>query len=132
MTDFKKLIIGIVRPSEFHRTLDDGTKVKYNKVVSIVMAFGHLFTALGAHVVFIVLCFKRQYLTPLTLPDLVNGRCDGYVAESDKKRVEGAGKLYVQESIVSYILLGRTGLLLAALVYTIVVTVSGGIADIKL
>lgn len=120
------LIIGIVRPADFRRTLDDGTKVQYNNVVSVVMAFGHLSTALVAHVVVIVLCFKRQYLTGWTLPDLANGRCDGNIVKKDEKGVE---KVYVPQSIVSYISIGRTGVLLGALVYTIVVTITDGIVD---
>lgn len=82
------LTLSIVFPADFTRVLDDGREVRYNNVASIALSFGYLVSGLIPHVVVVLLCFKRRYVIPWEVEDVVSGRCDGYVEEKMKEKVK--------------------------------------------
>lgn len=108
----------VVRP-EIGRLGDiieiDGVRgrMKYNNLVALALSFVFAMWQLTVHVTAVVICFKRRYLTPWTVDNVVTGRCDQFAQRAD------SGHLYVPRSPVVIFTWLRIVLLLAGLAFVI-------------
>lgn len=87
---------------------------EYNNLLTTAISLAYSFGCLLCHLFALFLCFKKHYLKNWVLDDLKNGRCDHFAVHSK------TNKLYIPQSVSSWLNSIRLMLLLAALVYVLV------------